>query len=79
MCDHKISNELYNHKNYYVCMQDCLEGCVNLNWNVNDPVLWESLLPHKFEELVTRKLDDDDQEQEDEEDEEDSDDENSTA
>lgn len=58
-------------------MQDCSEGCVTLNWDVNDPVFWESLLPHKFEELVTRKDDGDadfgEEEEEDEDDDEDED------
>merc|ERR1711881_818007 len=64
---------IYNHKNYYVCMQDCSEGCVNLSWDVNDPLYWEALLPHKNEELVTRK---DPNEVDEEEEDEDSEDDN---
>ena len=54
-------------------MQDCSEGCVNLNWDINDPVFWESLLPHKFEELVNRNNDENSENEEDEEDSEDED------
>ena len=59
---------IHNQHNYYVCMQDCSEGCVNLHWDVNDCIYWEALLPHKNEELVTNnQLDDHDEDDEEDE------------
>ncbi|XP_049720428.1 dynein regulatory complex subunit 7 isoform X2 [Elephas maximus indicus] len=44
---------LWNHKNYWVNMQDCWNGCKDLVFDLGDPVRWEYLLlgtdkPHLF-------------------------------
>ncbi|KAM9192373.1 dynein regulatory complex subunit 7 isoform 1-T1 [Dugong dugon] len=51
---------LWNHKNYWVNMQDCWNGCKDLVFDLGDPVRWEYLLlgtdkPH----LLTTDDDDD--------------------
>lgn len=45
---------MYNHKNYYINMQNCSDGCISMLWDVNDANYWESLLPHKDVELVKK-------------------------
>lgn len=45
---------IYNHKNYYINMQNCADGCVSMLWDVNDANYWEALLPHKDVELVDK-------------------------
>ena len=45
---------IYNHKNYYINMQNCSDGCVSMLWDVNDANYWEALLPHKDVELIDR-------------------------
>uniref|UniRef100_A0A8D0GJM9 Dynein regulatory complex subunit 7 n=1 Tax=Sphenodon punctatus TaxID=8508 RepID=A0A8D0GJM9_SPHPU len=35
---------LWNHKNYWVNMQDCWNGCKNLLFDLGDPVRWEFVL-----------------------------------
>ncbi|XP_009864481.1 PREDICTED: coiled-coil domain-containing protein lobo homolog [Apaloderma vittatum] len=36
---------VWNHKNYWVNMQDCGNGCKDLTFNLGDAVCWEVLLP----------------------------------
>ncbi|XP_044116344.1 dynein regulatory complex subunit 7 isoform X1 [Neovison vison] len=43
--DHFLGIEsLWNHKNYWVNMQDCWNGCKDLVFDLGDPVRWEYLL-----------------------------------
>ncbi|XP_027713724.1 dynein regulatory complex subunit 7 isoform X1 [Vombatus ursinus] len=35
---------IWNHKNYWVNMQDCWNGCKDLTFDLGDPVRWEFLL-----------------------------------
>ncbi|XP_074865016.1 dynein regulatory complex subunit 7 [Carettochelys insculpta] len=65
---------IWNHKNYWVNMQDCRAGCKDLTFDLGDPVRWEFmlpgtdkpllLLPEEEEELADEDLDDFDKEEE---------------
>ncbi|XP_070616801.1 dynein regulatory complex subunit 7 isoform X2 [Erythrolamprus reginae] len=36
---------LWNHRNYWINMQDCWNGCRDLEFDLGDPVRWEFMLP----------------------------------
>ncbi|XP_025037492.2 dynein regulatory complex subunit 7 isoform X1 [Pelodiscus sinensis] len=66
---------VWNHKNYWINMQDCWDGCKGLAFDLGDPVRWEFmlegtdkpllLLPEEYEEeLADEDLDDFDKEEE---------------
>uniref|UniRef100_A0A8C0J9X6 Dynein regulatory complex subunit 7 n=1 Tax=Chelonoidis abingdonii TaxID=106734 RepID=A0A8C0J9X6_CHEAB len=43
--DHFLGIEsIWNHKNYWVNMQDCWNGCKDLTFDLGDPVRWEFML-----------------------------------
>ncbi|XP_053575515.1 dynein regulatory complex subunit 7 [Bombina bombina] len=43
--DHFLGIEsLWNHKNYWVNMQDCRNACKDLSFDLGDPVCWEFML-----------------------------------
>ncbi|XP_060547636.1 dynein regulatory complex subunit 7-like [Pantherophis guttatus] len=44
--DHFLGIEsLWNHRNYWINMQDCWNGCKDLLFDLGDPVRWEFMLP----------------------------------
>ncbi|KAL7978736.1 hypothetical protein Chor_013225 [Crotalus horridus] len=44
--DHFLGIEcLWNHRNYWINMQDCWNGCKDLQFDLGDPVRWEFMLP----------------------------------
>nr|XP_048672599.1 dynein regulatory complex subunit 7 isoform X2 [Caretta caretta] len=74
--DHFLGIEsIWNHKNYWVNMQDCWNGCKDLTFDLGDPVRWEFMLlgtdkpllllpEEEEEELADEDLDDFDKEEE---------------
>ncbi|XP_072202604.1 dynein regulatory complex subunit 7 [Excalfactoria chinensis] len=73
---------VWNHKNYWVNMQDCQNGCKDLVFDLSDIVHWEVMLSEsdkplqrllgaeKEKELFDRNMDDTEDEEEEEEEEE---------
>ncbi|XP_072425417.1 dynein regulatory complex subunit 7 [Chiloscyllium punctatum] len=63
---------IWNHRNYWVNMQDCKFGCKNVVFDLGDPVKWEYMLPdsdnsqvvlpESYEYLVDEVDDDDEKE-----------------
>ncbi|NWR84537.1 DRC7 protein, partial [Furnarius figulus] len=43
---------IWNHRNYWVNIQDCRKGCKDLSFDLSDAVSWEIMLPES-DELVT--------------------------
>ncbi|XP_032882558.1 dynein regulatory complex subunit 7 isoform X1 [Amblyraja radiata] len=43
---------IWNHKNYWVNMQDCKFGVKNVRFDLGDPVKWEYMLPSENQEIV---------------------------
>ncbi|XP_067406158.1 dynein regulatory complex subunit 7 isoform X2 [Emydura macquarii macquarii] len=74
--DHFLGIEsVWNHKNYWVNMQDCWNGCKDLTFDLGDPVRWEFMLlgtdkpllllpEEEEEELADEDFDDFDKEEE---------------
>ncbi|XP_074824600.1 dynein regulatory complex subunit 7 isoform X2 [Natator depressus] len=74
--DHFLGIEsIWNHKDYWVNMQDCWNGCKDLTFDLGDPVRWEFMLlgtdkpllllpEEEEEELADEDLDDFDKEEE---------------
>ncbi|CAG5133748.1 unnamed protein product, partial [Candidula unifasciata] len=62
---------LWNHSNYWVCMQDCSDGVAKLNYDLGDCTLWEYmfpnldkpqlLIPEPVEDEYTDRFDDEDE------------------
>ncbi|NXC20929.1 DRC7 protein, partial [Corythaeola cristata] len=42
---------VWNHRNYWVNMQDCRNGCKDLSFNLGDAIRWEVLLPESSKPL----------------------------
>ncbi|NXQ50635.1 DRC7 protein, partial [Catharus fuscescens] len=54
--DHSTTDEcflgiesIWNHKNYWVNMQDCRKGCKDLSFDLSDPVCWEVMFSESNE------------------------------
>ncbi|XP_078262293.1 dynein regulatory complex subunit 7 [Rhinoraja longicauda] len=43
---------IWNHKNYWVNMQDCKFGLKNVRFDLGDPVKWEYMLPSEDQDIV---------------------------
>ncbi|XP_077994789.1 dynein regulatory complex subunit 7-like [Glandiceps talaboti] len=44
---------LWNNYNYWVCMQDCSEGCKNLIFDLGDCAKWEYMFPQTEKPILT--------------------------
>ncbi|NXC50715.1 DRC7 protein, partial [Penelope pileata] len=86
MDEHFLGIEsVWNHKNYWVNMQDCRNGCKDLIFDLSDTIHWEIMLSERDEspqlllgaekekELIDRNMDDMDEDEEEEEEEEEED------
>ncbi|NXE96955.1 DRC7 protein, partial [Menura novaehollandiae] len=54
---------IWNHRNYWVNMQDCRKGCKDLSFDLNDSICWEIMLSEsnklsELPELHKRDMDD---------------------
>ncbi|NWS10133.1 DRC7 protein, partial [Pachyramphus minor] len=52
---------IWNHRNYWVNMQDCRKGCKDLSFDLNDAICWEIMLPESnklLTESSERDMDD---------------------
>ncbi|XP_009079990.1 PREDICTED: coiled-coil domain-containing protein lobo homolog [Acanthisitta chloris] len=47
---------VWNHRNYWVNMQDCRKGCQDLSFDLSDATHWEMMFPdsNRFFELLTK-------------------------
>ncbi|XP_007431424.1 dynein regulatory complex subunit 7, partial [Python bivittatus] len=52
--DHFLGIEsLWNHRNYWINMQDCWNACRDLQFDLGDPVRWEFMLPSTDKPLLS--------------------------
>ncbi|NXG19126.1 DRC7 protein, partial [Grallaria varia] len=49
---------IWNHRNYWVNMQDCRKGCKDLSFDLSDAICWEIMLPEGNEPLTESSEDD---------------------